>query len=194
MRLPWGSLTRRLPETVAQPEDVVIGHVDDEGWYVAPASQPGALWSESILLTEILPTRKAAREAAWRLAGLRGGRLLDYQRSTLAEQPLRWEVTVHASPEQLVRLDHFEKGSNAREHLSRALAVRFGMNHADACWASEQVVRGHGRAQLPLTQSEIKRAALPMAPMRPITEIVFGLLRFARVDVHPAHLLYRESV
>lgn len=194
MRLPWGSLTRRLPRTVAQPADVMVMRAQDEegrdnGWYVAPAVHLGPWTEPSLKLSRVVRTRKEAVGLAWTLAGLREGRLLDYQGRALAEQPLRWEVSLRATALQLEQFRGFQKRTPGREHLTRALACWSGMNRQQAQWAAAQIVSGHGKAILPLTQSEIRTAknSSPEA-MRPKAAEVFGLLHFQRVDVHPPHL------
>lgn len=194
MRLPWGSLTRRMPRTVAQPTDVMLMRAQDEegrddGWFVAPAVHLGP-WNEpTVRLSRVVRTRKQAMGLAWALAGLRGGRLLDYQGRTLAEQPLRWEVELRVTSEQMEHYRGFQKRTPAREHLTRALACWAGMSRQNAQWVAAQIIAGRGKAVIALTQSEIRRAMGPPEPMRPKAAEIFSLLRFRRVDVHPPHLL-----
>lgn len=196
MRLPWGKLTRRLPRTVAQLEDVTLGRTyDDDGnaaaWFVAPALMVWAWHEPTPRLSPVVRRRKDAVALAWDLAGARGGRLLDYQRGTLVEQPLRWEVKLCLDEATWAAYQGFAKRSAPRENLARALAGWAGFGRQDARWALSELLHAHAQrraAVLPLTQSETRSALQPPQGLRPRVAELWALLRVSPLDLLPAHL------
>lgn len=192
MRLPWGRLTRKMPRATATDADVVLARTcGPDGsfadWFVAPAIV--AAWNEPTeRLSPTVRTRKEALDLAWSLSGKRGGRLLDHQRGTLAEQPIRWSVELVADEQTWGAYHGFEKGSAPRRWLMAAIQTWSGMTPQDARWSVRQIMEGHRRATLPLTQTETVIALGPRAPMRPKVAAVFDLLLFGQVDVLPQHL------
>lgn len=191
MRVTFGKLTRSLPRVEPQPDDVVIANTFDEagnadGFFVAPAVHLGH-WTEPTLhLSRVTRTRKRAVQDAWALLALRGqGRLLDYQRGRLAEQPFLWSVRLVASPEIRTRFKDFAVRTSARENLARALAVWSGMPRKDARQAARDLVCRGGHLTLALTQTECRTALHVTPEMRPNVKAVWALLQVTPIDVLP---------
>ena len=185
MRLSYGRLTRKLPAMTPLPADVwVVTSIDEEGtrYVVAPVA---CGWGETLYLSSKFTRRKDATAAAWRLAAIRGGRLLDYQGRTLAEQPLRWSVTLRWEPEVLEAHQGFAPRTTARQHLARALSWWAGLPRNDARAAAAQLVAGRGQAVLALTQTESRSAQKPPEGLRPALAAIVNLLSFHPLDVLP---------
>lgn len=166
MRLTFGKLTRRLPRATPAEGDVLIsktwycGTQPDE-FYVLDAVRDDAEGFRR-RLSRGHARRKDALAVVWDLLAARpGGRLLDYQRGVLAEQPYLWRVQLkrHLIPVEDRHL--FERRKRGECQIIDTLMVWAGLPKADARTLARLII-ARGDAVYPLTQTEIRQAQQPM--------------------------------
>lgn len=186
MRVTHGKLTRRLPRAIPAPGDLIIAKTcycgtAPDGFFVAAADRPspdGGL----LHISRAFQRRREAVAAAWKLLA-DGGRLLDYQRGVLAEQPYLWRLTFRRDRLDAEGLALFGRRQRGERWLIEALMAWAGLPREDARGVARRLV-ARGATTEALTQTEIRQA------LRPV-EIASGrvLSTWALVEVEPAEVL-----
>jgi hypothetical protein len=194
MRLSYGRLTRDLPRAEITPGDLVVtktcfcGEQPDEH-YVTPATSflPEA-WHQERQRLGTFRTRKEAVAHAWKLlalrqaAGVEGGRLLDWQRGHMAEQPFLFRLSFkRALTDEEKSL--FQRGKLKDRKLILALEKWAGLPKKDARTFARKLI-AKGETLIPLTQTEI-RATYQPSEMRPAIAEVWSLIQASLADRLP---------
>ena len=189
MRLTYGKLTRRLPRAVPTTQDVMVVKT----YYCG--SRPDAFHVVSVLrdgddgmrlrLSGGFQRRKDAIRAVWRLMP-DGGRLLDYQRGVLAEQPYLWSVSFRRDRIPVEEQTLFNRRQRGEGWLIAALEAWAGLPRADARTLARLLV-AHGSTTYPLTQTETRRALVPMEQREGVRRRVLSM--WALLDAYPAEVL-----
>lgn len=189
MRLTYGKLTRRLPRATPTEADVMVSKT----YYCG--SQPDAFHVVSVLrdgedgmrlrLSGGIQKRKDAIRTAWRLMP-EGGRLLDYQRRVLAEQPYLWVVTFKRDLIPVEDRTLFNRRQRGEGWLISTLETWAGLPRPDARTLARLLV-AHGSASYPLTQTETRRALVPLDAREGVTRRALSM--WALLDAHPAEVL-----
>lgn len=165
MRLSRGSLKRVLPKAEPMEGDRQVfktcycGAAPDEFYVTSPhASRLAGPAGAIPRLSQTYTRRCDAVAEAWRQVAASGGRLLDYQRSTLAEQPFWVRLSmVGVLPEERV---YYSRGMAGERHLVNGLHQWCGAPRREVLkWVRALTARGH--AEYPLTQTEIARTSEP---------------------------------
>lgn len=190
MRLSYGKLTRQLPRAVPGPGDVLIAKTcycgtAPDGFFLAAADRPspdGGL----LHLSRVYQRRREVIAAAWTLLAS-GGRLLDYQRGVLAEQPYLWRVSFDRSQLGDDLLAVFGRGKRGERWLIEALMVGIGLPKADARGLARTLV-ARGETSYPLTQTEIRRVQAPIVEQRGRVLSAWALVSLTPAEVLPASL------
>lgn len=191
MRLTHGTLTRRLPRAVVQPGDVVViktcycGSAPDEH-FVAPATMESGDDGGIRRLTRTFKRRREAVAAAWGVLAQTGGRLLDWQRGTLAEQPYLWRVRLRGELVAVEDWTLFERRKRGERQLIDALMAWAGLPKADARMLARLLI-ARGEAVYPLTQTETRLALAPFDQRDDVTRRV--LSAWTLIEASPAETL-----
>lgn len=199
MRLTHGTLTRRLPRAVVKPGDVVViktcycGSAPDEH-FVTPATMESGDDGGIRRLTRTFKRRRDAVAAAWGVLAQTGGRLLDWQRGTLAEQPYLWRVRLRGELVAAEDWTLFERRKRGERQLIDAISAWAGLPKADArTLARLLIARGGplygctGSAVYPLTQTETRQAMVPLDQRDDATRRV--LSAWTLIEASPAETL-----
>lgn len=205
MRLSYGRLTRSLPKANPTPGDLVVtktcfcGTQPDEH-YVTPATsfRPDA-WHEERQRLGVFRTRKAAVAHAWKLLAARNhlagegapmGRLLDWQRGHLAEQPFLFRLSFRRHLTEDER-PLFGRNKSGERKLIRVIEIWSGLPKRDARINARTLI-ARGEVLVPLTQTEI-RQTYQEPEMRPATAEVWALIQTTPAEVLPDALLDQRS-
>lgn len=202
MRLAYGRLTRILPRAEPLPGDLVVtktcfcGEQPDEH-YVTPATSflPDA-WHQDRVRLGVFRTRKAAVARVWELLAAQGllsdvaeegvttkkGRLLDWQRGHMAEQPFLFRLTFRRHLTEDER-PLFERNKSGERKLIRAIELWSGMPKRDARTTARTLI-ARGEVLVALTQTEIRRT-YQSHEMRPATAEVWALVQAWPAEVLP---------
>lgn len=158
-------------------------------YYVAPATLGGP-FDPIPRLTRTFRRRRDAVTAAWLLLGRTDGRgrLLDYQRGTLAEQPLLWTVRLRRELISAEERPTFERRKPGERKLIAALVTWAGLPMADARTLARLII-ARGEAQYPLTQTEIRQAQRPFEATRPAVCSSWSRVVVSPAEVVPAALM-----
>lgn len=190
MRLTFGSLTRRLPRAVAHDADVMVVKTcycgtQPDVFYVRVAKVAWPFNDEAAKLSRGFRSRREAMATAWSICARTGGRLLDYQRGTLAEQALCWTVTLDRDG-----LDPALLGRRAlgERHLIDLCAAWAGLPVADARTLARSLI-AHGHARVALTQSESRMALRTRSPDASRARKLDLADLWRRFSAHPAERL-----
>jgi hypothetical protein len=192
MRLIRGKLTRRLPRTEARPEDVTVVktcHCDGmaDEYFVAPADLGGA-YDAIPRLTHTFRLRRQAVSAAWEILARTGGRLLDYQRGTLAEQPYLWRVVLRRELISKEEWPTFLRRKPGEQKLIAALVAWSGLPMVDARTLARLLI-ARGEVEYPLTQTETRQAQRPFEATRPAVYSSWSRVVVSPAEVVPAALM-----
>lgn len=197
MRLSYGRLTRTLPRVEPGSGDLVVtktcfcGTQPDEH-YVTPATSflPDA-WHQERVRLGVFRTRKAAVARAWELLaarrllaeqGEKPGRLLDWQRGRMAEQPFLFRLTFRRHLTEDER-PLFARNKSGERKLIRAIELWSGLPKRDAR-VNVRTLIARGEVLVALTQTEIRRTYQPNE-MRPATVEVWALVQATPAEVLP---------
>jgi hypothetical protein len=197
MRLSYGRLTRDLPRAEPTDLDLVVtktcfcGTQPDEH-YVTPATSFAAdAWHKDRVRLGVFRTRKEAVAHAWKLlalrraAGTEGGRLLDWRRGHMAEQPFLYRLSFkRALTDEEKPL--FQRGKLKDRKLILALEKWAGLPKKDARTLARKLI-AKGEVLIPLTQTEI-RASYQDPEMRPAVAEVWSMIGVSLADSLPLHL------
>lgn len=197
MRLSYGRLTRSLPKADPTTGDLVVtktcfcGTQPDEH-YVTPATsfRPDARHEERQRLG-VFRTRKAAVAHAWKLLAARNqlagegasmGRLLDWQRGHLAEQPFLFRLSFrrHLTEDERTL---FGRNKSGERKLIRAIEIWSGLPKRDARINARTLI-ARGEVLVALTQTEI-RQTYQEPEMRPTVAEVWALIQATPAEVLP---------